>query len=446
MSAAQANLQPVFDRSFWWFSIGFLLLMFALFIGPRLPDDQQATHCVVNVHLPGPFGIALNCDSHVFMRLAREPSALLEPLNILQSRPGLIFAAAPLAWALSPLAGLAGKLGIRASRPDIDPQRIDNAFAEDIPTYLAYIALNVAIVLATFCCFRSICALWANDGTSGNVVLTAIGFLLVTNDVVKAFVWSPHTQMFNILVPVFALYTSMRAGAGALVQRRFAIFVGIVTGLGGTAYPLFVIVLPCVAVCAFVFALRHGSRTIWSQSAINTVVLVLLALAPEALWAAFVRFMTGSFYQHEMVAFGQVTWIADAWHQGLGTVAATWWRNLERLLRFAAPQAVPLAAVLAVVAALGLANRGVGPNTRPSLLPLAATGILVSIVTAAFYASVGFIMPRLAYSVIPALIVVVAAAALAVTARNNARRQTLAFVCVAVVEAIYTIVKNGPYS
>src|SRR5664280_1010913 len=133
MSAAHDDLQPVFDRSFWWFSVSFLFLMFALLIGPRLPDDQQATQCVVNVHLPGPFGIGLNCDSPEFMRLAHEPSALLEPFNTRQSRPGLIGAAATLAWALSPLTSLADKLGITASRPDIDPQRIANALAKDIP-------------------------------------------------------------------------------------------------------------------------------------------------------------------------------------------------------------------------------------------------------------------------------------------------------------------------
>jgi hypothetical protein len=48
MSAAHDDPQPVFDRSFWWFSVSFLFLMFALLIGPRLSDDQQATQCVVN--------------------------------------------------------------------------------------------------------------------------------------------------------------------------------------------------------------------------------------------------------------------------------------------------------------------------------------------------------------------------------------------------------------
>jgi hypothetical protein len=107
--------------------------------------------------------------------------------------------------------------------------------------------------------------------------------MLVANEVLKAFVWSPHTQMFNIFVPLFALYATMRAGDGALLERRFTILTGIAAGLGCTAYALFIIVLPCVAAGAFVFALRHGSRAVWTQSAINAVLLAALVIAPEAL-------------------------------------------------------------------------------------------------------------------------------------------------------------------
>jgi hypothetical protein len=237
VSTAQDSLRPVFDRSFWWFSGCLLILMFALLIGPRVPDEQQTKNCVVNIHLPGPFGIGLNCDSPEFMRLASQPSGLLEPRNTRQSRPGMIAAAATMAWALSPLTTLADRLGIRAGRADIDPQRIATAFARDIPAFLAYIILNVLLVLMTFYFFRLICAPWLDNSASAMVVLTSVGFLLVTNDVVKAFVWTPHTQMFNLLVPVFAVYASIRANAGALIQRRFAISIGLIAGIGGTAIP-----------------------------------------------------------------------------------------------------------------------------------------------------------------------------------------------------------------
>ena len=70
------------------------ILMLSLLVGPRVPDDEQRTHCVDNIKIGGPFGISLNCDSSEFMLLANNPELLLEKDNIRQSRPGLIYVAA----------------------------------------------------------------------------------------------------------------------------------------------------------------------------------------------------------------------------------------------------------------------------------------------------------------------------------------------------------------
>ena len=44
------------DSPWPWFLLSLLVVMAALLIGPRIPDAQQVEYCVVNVHLPGPFG------------------------------------------------------------------------------------------------------------------------------------------------------------------------------------------------------------------------------------------------------------------------------------------------------------------------------------------------------------------------------------------------------
>ena len=204
--------------------------------------------------------------------------------------------------------------------------------------------------------------------------LTAIGLLLVTNDVVKAFVWSPHNQMFNIFVPVFTLYAAMRANAGALLQRRFAILLGVGTGLGALAYPFFVIVLPCVAICAFVHARHRNFWEIWPRLAVNFILLTVLTGLPEALWAAFVMFKTGGFYQHEMVKYRQIVWILDAWQSGFGTVVQMWLAKLDDYLKFAVAQAVPILAVSILVGALLFANRNATRGAQPPPWPLVATG------------------------------------------------------------------------
>lgn len=448
MSGAQKSSRSVFDRSFLCFTAGLFILMAGLLVGPRVPYDQQAKYCIVNVYLPGPFGIGLNCDSHEFMRLAREPSALLEPLNTRQSRPGQIFAASVLTWVLSPLRSVADRLVQKASRPDIDPQRVANALAKDFPGYVAYILLNIVILLAAFYFFRTLCLPWQDNGASALVALAAIGLLLVTNDVVKAFVWSPHNQMFNIFVPVFTLYAAMRVNAGALLQRRFAIVLGIGTGLGALAYPFFVIVLPCVFGCAIVYLLHHNFREIWPRLAVNFILLTVLTGAPEALWAAFVILKTGGFYQHEVIKYHQVVWILDAWQTSVGSMLEVWLVKLDEFLKFAAAQAVPLIGVSLLVGALLLASRNAARTVRPSPWPLVATAVFVAAISIFFYVTVGQIVARLAYSAIPTLIVAAAAVGLAATDGNAAARRVFAYgsVIIAVVAAVYTVVKNGPWS
>jgi hypothetical protein len=301
-----------------WLGSALSVIMLGLFVGPRVPDERQAEFCVVNVHLAGPFGISLNCDSPDFMRLAREPAGLLEPRDARQSRPGLIVAAAALALPLTPLADLAERAGARAARADIDPSRVANSLANDFPGYVAYIGLNVAFLLMSFALFRRICAPLVADSTA---IAVSVGVLLVANDVVKAFVWSPHNQMFNILVPVFALYGCIRAAEGTLASRRFALLTGFATGLGVTAYPLFVIIAPCVLAGWLVDIVRHRRMPRGSAmgSTINLALLAALTVLPEGLWYLFVRLKTGDFYQHEM-ALGQVTWMLDSAQGGLGAL------------------------------------------------------------------------------------------------------------------------------
>jgi len=251
--------------------------------------------------------------------------------------------------------------------------------------------------------------------------------------------------MFNILAPVFCLYASLRAKTGALLRRRFAISIGLLAGLGCTAYPLFVILVPCVAICSLAYASHQSCRRVWSQTIINIIIFMLFVFAPEALWIAFVLFKTGTFYHYEMESFGAVTWMFEA--QGFGAFLTRWLENLKHLLYFAAVQAVPAVVLLVVVIA---SNRGIDTDkNRAPLWPLVSTSILVSAVTAVFYTSVGvsFLSPRLAYSIVAPFVVVVAAAALA-SGRSDFRRcRSIAYwsVSVAMISAIYTVVKDGPY-
>ena len=443
------RLNPQISLRRYWLLLmtALAILMVGLLVGPRVPDKHQAALCVVNVHIRGPFGIALNCDSPEFMRLARQPSALLEPQNTRQSRPGLIFSAAALALPFSPLSDLAQKAGVRANRADIESSRIENALAKDFPGYAAYISLNVVILLLSFYVFQLIFWRPASDAIT-TVILVSICFLLAANDVAKAFIWSPHTQMFNIFLPVFAVWASIRASNGALLDRRFALVTGIITGLGATAYPLFVIVVPCVFIGGVVAMFHHWSPATLSIFGLNVVMLAALTMLPEGLWYFFVRSQIGSFYQHEM-ARGQVVWIATAWEHGLRFLLATWLQNFASLLRLAAAQAAPLAALLVLIAASAMLTWSTVSRDLRRQLPILLCGVLVSLVIGAFYSSTGLIVWRLAYALLPPLIIAAAAAVLGITASLAAgQRKMVACACVAItlLHSIFVIWKNNPVS
>lgn len=227
------------------FIVGLAFLMTGFLIGPRVPAKDQEDNCVANVNLPGPFGFGLNCDSPELIWLAREPSGLLTKNSYRQSRPGLIIAAAILQVPLSlvvPFGAPPQKIGWG------DVEGINKLFKNNLPTYLAYVLLNIGILIASFFILRRVMEREHDRRaihSASALLIVSTGLLLVANDVTKAFVWSPHMQMFNILVPVLCFYVTLRLLRGGLSDRSFVLGIGLKVGLGLTAYAFFVVVTAC---------------------------------------------------------------------------------------------------------------------------------------------------------------------------------------------------------
>jgi hypothetical protein len=427
-----------------WFTVALAVTLVALLVGPRVPDDQQAAMCVVNIHLPGPFGLSLNCDSPEHMRLASDPAALLDPQNPRQARPGLILAAALLALPLAPLRVVSARLQPQAQRADIDRARISNALANYPPAFAAYLVLNVLFLLLAFGCLVAICTRAGIVACHGSTpILVALGILLLANDVTEVFLWSPHMQLFNILVPLLAVDATLRAYADGLGDRRYALAMGAVIGIGFLAYPLFVVIVPCLVLPALVRSLRLS----WPAARMrlgHMAILVALAAAPYAAWYAFVRLKTGGFYHHE-VALGQVVWMQEAWQDGVAALVRGLAQNVWALIELAARQALAVGAVLLWTIAM-LIPAARATVLRP-FLPVAAAGVFASAIIALFYASVGLIVSRLAYALVPPLIAIAGAAAMAAAHTLSQRRSVLlALGCllIAVVQFAIVVIEPPP--
>ena len=433
------------------FLIGFALLGLGLLIGPRVPDRDAGYNCVGNIYLRGPFGFSLNCDSPEFMWLARDPAGLVDHVNSRQSRPGLILLAAAIQAPLSLVLPPDGP-PVPVYQGLYDPLRVAQSVIQDRPAYVAYILLNVAILLMSFVALRL--AIERDQpvrSTSAAVIVAATGVLLIANDVTKAFFWSPHTQMFNILVPVLAVYATRQVVLRGRLDRHFALVMGAVIGLGMTAYPVFAVIAACMLPPALVGMLRETSWVARRRGVVNLAILLALTALPLALWYVYVRATTGGFFNAEL-DLHQVVWMKDALARGLGVFLAQWFGYLAELLVFAAPQMLGLATLivwLVASAVVAIRTRRVAPKNLASAVPMIITGLYVSCAVLGFYTCVGWITDRLAYPMIPPLVIAAGATAVAIAQRLAPwPRAVLAGGCLAVAAAqvIYEVVKLGPWS
>src|SRR5262249_31377461 len=209
------------------------LLMLAIFttgrlVGPRVPDDEQKKWCVVNVHITALLGVSLNCDAPEFMRLAAHPAELVKPTTPRHAGPGLPAGAWIIALPVQPLVSLVPRLVTRAERADIDPARISEGLQSFGAAYAAYVVLNLLILCCSFHVFRRIYQSHQPVDQPDTVAIVAVSFatLMIATYPVTTHLLSPHTQLFNTLVPMLALLFAMRAHDGALEHIRFAVMVG----------------------------------------------------------------------------------------------------------------------------------------------------------------------------------------------------------------------------
>lgn len=433
-------------------ALGTVLL--GLLIGPRVAYEDQIKFCVANIDLPGPFGISLNCDSSEFMLLANSPSKLLEN-NVRTARPGLIFVAYGLTNILSPLMPNT-KIVTDASVNVINQERTVSAMAKNGAAFIAYLILNIVILIVSFVFLRylmleNLLTSIQNKKLSPyglTATITAFGLLLVSNDVVKAFVWSPHTQMFNILVPVLCIWTMLKSWHGYFNTGWRAFLYTICIGLGVTAYPTFILCLVCMLVPGVLQEIRNGRVTL--LMVLRLITLIGLTLLPYLAWYFIVKNKMGSFYYHETSPdFNQVFWMLDALNDGVFNFLLIWFGNFIALIEMALHQIFfAIISIFWTLFFLLRSNSVVNLQlTRLKIIIICCC--LVAFLFITFFASVGLILPRTAFTIVPTLIVaagIFAVGSIQAIPHRNGIYLGLGYAVIGVIAAIVTIYKEGPWS
>jgi hypothetical protein len=386
--------------------------------------------CATTTRIGGGLGYPLNCDSPLFMQLALHPRELLKTDNRRQSRPMYVFIGAALTRSVGriPLVGAVGQ-----------------AYGSSNQAYVPLILINLGVLVAAVLIF-----VWVllHAAVGDPAVIAGAGGILLANEVVKAFFWTPHTQMFNILVPVLAV-----AAAYTVLRRRhstlwFAV-TGLTLGLVALAYASIIIAVPAMLVArGWSWARHRSSQRVWAALLDGAAATSSFPL-PTMLWILLVRHIVGSYHSEEAAAFAEFVWIPQSLHQGWWALWTTWVSysvSAGRVIWAVALAPALLLGFLALMARASSCRLAVSPDSGVRDLLIASA--IVFAVTLVFLDLLGVYVTRIAFMVVPTLMFVAALVA-SLIIREKPRVGLVAMaalVLVPVLLFIQLVTSPGPYS
>lgn len=339
-----------------------------------VPTDQD--YCMSDNSIGKGFRHILNCDSQLFMKLAKQPSLVFaDPVR--QSRP-LAFGTAYI---------LAQPLYFVPRLEKYGPYR---PFA---PEFVAYLLINLVLLIVTAVVFARLVNGPMGLTSSPELLLGVVA--LVVNDVTKIFFWTPHVQIYNLFIPCLTMWLVCRGmQRHAPMRAQHAVALGFALGLGLLVYGAFLIPLACAAA---VEILRH-------RRVLPAVLISVVSLATYGVWVGFVLALTGSFYSHEVERYRQFVWMFDCAAIGPAACAPIVAHNLWTFLNTSAPVLlVPLALLFGLRVARSVwATAGTVSETLTRSVVVAIRATFC--VTAVFLALMGFYAQRLTWLLVPPLL------------------------------------------
>lgn len=183
------------------------------------------------INILGSLNVLINCDSAIFMKDAQNPMRMFDGLSVYQDRP----AHSALVW----LSGTLLKFtGFPNQSQEIVGTSGQSTTYESI-FYLTYVAVNFIIVLvAVMLAIKFVFEKFTFVSLARTKTLFIIVLLIVSaNELTKTFFWTPHSQMFNILLPTMGL-TLLKNRKNPISMEQF-VLLSTLTLVMTFFYPLF---------------------------------------------------------------------------------------------------------------------------------------------------------------------------------------------------------------
>lgn len=423
------------------------LTMPLILVSPRPAPGIKKYWLLHIVELGGPVHFVKNVDSWEFEHDAEHPGDLFTTAHRhWQSRPLAVW----LGWLLAQPFRAAGMPTRVAMTPEKGRELITrppypSEYNATSPQYAGFIVLNWLLLVGSVILFKPL--LRGKSFFEPRVLLPVS--MLIVNQVTRAFFWTPHTQIFNVVLPV-ATMTLLRP----LIPRvktlnvRNAALIGLVFGILAMAYGAFAVTAGA-AVLVILFcdgwqAFKADAR----RRSLLSATLIAAFFAPILIWIVIVTLRVGAFYSPETQRYHEFVWLYQRISDGPGVYAALVAKNVKTYAQFALHASMIPALLIAGLVVFFFRKTANGYASRPESDTRAAV-IYFMAADSAFYVSMGFYAERIAWTIVPAVLVVLGLQ-LGLVDDNLTGFKRLFFrlvvIALAIGSAVHVIFREGPFA
>jgi hypothetical protein len=416
-------------------------------VSPRPNAPMQKYWMLTPVEVYGRVHVMKNIDSWEFEHDAAQPGELFTfEHRHWQSRPLAIW----LGWFLAlpfRAAGLQSKqiMTPEQGRALIEKPPFPGVYNSYSPEYAAFIILNWILLVVSALLVKPLVR--GKSFLEPRVILTLS--MLIVNGVTKAFFWTPHVQIFSVLMPMVSL-TLLRPllRSGNSVTRRDVAMIGVIVGVLSLAYGAFAVTAGALALAIL---LGDGTRAFVDdlrRRAVLVFCLVASFLAPFLVWMSVIVAKTGSFYSPETQRYHEFVWIYEQLPKGIVVYSLLVAKNVSSYVGFAV-HAITIPMLLIAALLLVFYHQTTTGRLVNAQMDTRRTVLFYAIANAVFYASMGFYAERLAWTIVPAVLVILGLQAGIVDAELTGRNRRLFRIGTAVVAigyALHLVFKPGPYA
>lgn len=236
------------------------------------------------------FNVHIDCDSQYFLLDSQNPMRLFQDQTPLQDRPLHTF----LVFIISKVLGFVGipSAPITYLGEDGIPQTYN------ILNYGIFIAINAIILIASILLvLRVMLKGNLNQSRYFKISIFLAILLLTQNPVNREYFWTPHSQVFNLLIPALLFYLVQKDFL--LNKKRFFVILVLIS-FSLLAYPTFVILLPVFFIMT------------WKTLGKIYAIFIAVSIIPKLLWPVVVNNFGGHYVDWPVVGHRRFVWIWDS--------------------------------------------------------------------------------------------------------------------------------------